>query len=122
MKKNKSLWIMALICFCIVGMVLFTSHQPAEARNKFVKVFAKTYPDLKPLVKKEKCKICHPAKKKKELNKYGEAMGKVLPKKNSKDEEAIKKSLTDIEDKESDVKGKTFGELIKDGKLPNVTE
>ncbi len=120
MKNHNTLKLIAIISFCFVGMVFLTNQEPAQARNKFVKVFAKTYPDLKPLVKKEKCKICHPGKKKKENNSYGDAMAKVLPKKNVKDEDAIKKALIAIEGEQSEVKDKTFGELIKAGKLPNA--
>jgi len=122
MKNNKALQPVVVIAFCLMGLLLLTGKEEANARPKFVKVFAKTYPDLKPAVKKEKCKICHPGKKKKELNKYGEEMGKVVPKKNIKDEEKIKKALIDTEDKTSEVAGKTFGELIKAGKMPNVKE
>ncbi len=104
----------------VAGMVLMTSSQQAEARPKYIKVFAKTYPKLAKLAKAQKCLVCHPKKSKKVINSYGKSVKPGLPKKNCKDEDAIKKAIVGAEGKESDVAGKTFGQLIEDGKLPNA--
>ena len=105
----------------VAGMVLMTSQQEANARPKYIKVFAKTYPKLAKQAKAEKCLVCHPKKSKKVLNTYGKSIKPNLPKKNSKDEAKIKKAIEGAEGEDSDVAGKTFGDLIKDGKLPNAT-
>ena len=55
---------------------------------------------------------------KKEKNNYGAAFGKALGAKNEKDGEKIKAALIKAEGEKSAVDGKTFGDLLKDGKLP----
>ena len=59
-----------------------------------------------------------PSMDKKEKKNYGMAFGKGLSEKNLKDEEKIKEVLKKAEAEKSAVDGKTFGDLLKDGKLP----
>ena len=108
----------------LLGCLLLSHTQTANARPQYTKQFVVDYPALKDLAKKAKCKICHPEKKKKVINSYGKAMKEGLPgkKKNCKDKPAITKAFKDSEPKPSDIPGKTFGDLIKEGKLPNATE
>ncbi|VAX35737.1 hypothetical protein MNBD_PLANCTO02-2664 [hydrothermal vent metagenome] len=120
MQKVWKIRVALIIGLAVVGMGVITSQQQANARPKYIKVFAKTYPELGKLAKTAKCLVCHPKKSKKTQNSYAKAMKLGLPKKNCKDLDAIKKALVAAESKPSDVKGKTFGELIKAGKLPNA--
>ncbi len=89
----------------------------------------KTYPDLAKKhggdTGKLGCAVCHPKdakEKKKARNNYGAALGKVVGKKNQTDEDKIKEALTKIEKEKSADGTKTFGDLIKEGKLPGTDE
>lgn len=88
----------------------------AQARPQYLKGFIEKYPDLEDAAKMKKCGICHPKDKKMRLD-YGEAVGKGLKKKNEKDAEKIAEALGGAEKAKSE-SGKTFGEMIEDGKLP----
>lgn len=74
-----------------------------------------------------KCNVCHDAnsKSKKDKNEYGKAVGKHLTKaeytKLKTDADAVNKYIIEGLEKTNAEKssgGKTFGELIKEGKLP----
>jgi hypothetical protein len=73
-----------------------------------------------------KCNVCHKGASKKEHNEYGLALKKHLKKKeyealNAANPAAAAKYIQDGLDaaaKEKNAAGKTFGELIKEGKLP----
>ena len=102
----------------LLALLVLSSGQ-AEARPKFVGVFKKAYPELAENKEiKVNCAVCHSNKKKKHRNNYGVALAKVLGKENEKDKEKIAAALKKIEAEKSHVEGKTFGDLIKDGKLP----
>lgn len=109
----------------LLAFVVMSSGQ-AQARPAFVGVFKKTYPELaKSKDVKVNCAVCHNSKenkKKKHRNNYGVAMKDALGKKNEKDKEKIAEALKKVEEKKSHVEGKTFGELIADGKLPGKDE
>lgn len=106
---------------------VFIGSKPVFARAQYKAAVAKAYPDLeKALGKKISCTACHPVKSKKERNDYGVAFGKALMhkdvggKKNDKDKEKLKKAIAAVAKEKSSTKGKTFGDLIKDGKLPGT--
>ncbi len=110
----------------LVGIV---GTQEASARQQYQKALGKIYPDLlkkhgkgEEGKKKFECKVCHPGKSKKQRNDYGTALAKALGKKNEKDEDKIKEAIEKVAKEESSTKGKTFGDLIKDGKLPGTEE
>lgn len=74
-----------------------------------------------------KCNVCHEGTNKKMKNEYGKAVGKHLTKADFEavkaDAEKAKKYITDglaKAEAEKSSGGKTFGELIKDGKLPGT--
>ncbi|MBT4865943.1 MAG: hypothetical protein HON53_12625 [Planctomycetaceae bacterium] len=118
MFKVGSAWMLGA---AIVAVMFVATPKQAEARPPFVGVFAKQYPALKDLVKKSKCAVCHPKadnKKKKKRNDYGMALGKAIGKANEKDKAKVTAALVKIEKEKSGAKGKTFGDLIKEGKLP----
>ncbi len=115
----------ALACsLVLIGASLVTGLNRAEARPKYKTQFQKLYPEVvKNHGKKGKltCAVCHPKKdnkKKKKHNAYGQAIKKVIAKK-EKDVEKIKAALLKVEKIESRTKGKSFGDLLKEGKLPD---
>ncbi|MDB4614207.1 hypothetical protein OAH18_00815 [bacterium] len=108
----------AFVCF---------DAKPAYARAQYKAAFEKAYPDLKKkLGKKISCAVCHPTKKKKDRNDYGVALAKAIVSKDvggklkTKDAAILKKAIEAVAKEKSSTKGKTFGDLIKDGKLPGT--
>ncbi len=97
-----------------VGAVL---GRQAQARPNYCKTFIAQYENVKE-AKEAKCAICHPGKEKKERNVYGVALSKCLGAEKITDEAKIKESLKKVEGEKSAVEGKSFGDLLKDGKLP----
>lgn len=89
----------------------------AEARAQYNKAFQAKYPDLA-AAKEAKCGVCHPSSDDKKVrNDYAMAFGKGLGMKNQKDEAKINEALAAAEG-EKNADGKTYGDLIKAGKLP----
>lgn len=105
----------------VAGLFLFSAPQKAEARAQYIKAFVGKYDIAE--AKEKKCGVCHGegGKNKKVVSDYGKALAKALGKKNEKDADAIGAALTKIES-EGDVDGKTYGDLLKDGKLPPAAE
>jgi hypothetical protein len=105
-----------------------------EFENLYIKENPTTDPEksLKEAATGAKCGICHngpEGKDKKHRNTYGKAIEELMPKDLSKDDlDALKKNAAQIKDllekaaKEhsdpKDDKSPTFGDLIKEGKLP----
>lgn len=109
-----------VIGLCCLTFVMACALQSADARPKYYSTFKKVYPDVEGLGE-SKCYTCHIDKKKKKVNDYGKAMATSLGEdvKNIKDVEAIKKALEATEKLESKIDGKSYGELLKDNKLPS---
>jgi len=107
----------AIIASTIVFALFMTGADSVQARPQYLKAFTGQYPKLKAAATKKKCGVCHPEKKKKVRNAYGKALGSKVGKKNQQDAAALKKALTDSE-KAKGKDGKTFGEQINGGKLP----
>lgn len=124
MRSLKSLGRTLVVGTCMFAIVLLTG-QSAFARPQYQKAMGIAYPDL---VKKHgkngklSCSVCHPAKSKKERNNYGAAFAKAVGKKSEKDAEKLKAALKKIEKEKSATEGKTFGDLIKEGKLPGTKD
>lgn len=94
-----------------------------EFKAKYVKADGdagdKAYAEL---VEKVKCNVCHKGKEKKDRNAYGKELDKLLDKKtDAKDKPKIQKALDTVA-KEKSPGGPTFGELIKEHKLPGGEE
>jgi len=104
----------AVGALAIVGAAMMAPE--AQARPQYLKGFITAYPDLEEGAKMKKCGMCHPKDKKMRID-YGKAVGSGLTKKNEKDAKAIEAALKKAEGVKSSG-GKTFGEMIKDGKLP----
>ncbi len=107
----------AILSLGCVALCATFALSTAEARPKYYSEFKDMYPDVAGL-DEQKCNVCHEGKSKKDKNNYGMAYGMTLNAKNSKDVEQIKKALKDVEAKPSAVAGKTFGDLLKENKLP----
>jgi len=117
MQKNwKFRWV-TVFGLAVAGVVFVSNLKSVEARPKYFTVFKKQYPKVTE-AKKVKCNICHFGKKKKNRNDYGKALEKLVGKKNQKDIKKIKAAFKKAEKLKSSTKDKTFGDLLKDGKLP----
>jgi len=90
--------------------------------DEFKEAYVKEGSPLAAEVETAKCNVCHKGKSKKDRNAYGEALAKLLDKKEDKDnKDKIRQALQTVEKESSDpAKGDapTFGGLIKEGKLP----
>ncbi len=89
----------------------------AQARPTYCKLFIAKYENVKEAAD-AKCAICHPGKEKKERNNYGQTLSKFLGGENVKEEAKIHEIFKKAEGEKSAVEGKTFGDLLKAGKLP----
>ena len=94
----------------------------AQARPQHMKFFANKYSATLDAdeIKNVKCSICHEKtqKEKKFRNPYGIALAEVVAE-NEKDETAFAAALDKVAAMSSCVPDKTYGDLIKDGKLPS---
>lgn len=126
---KKSVFV-ALIVALASAVVLSVDVETARAVPPFKKEFDSLYvkkdssdPKEKALaeaVEKVKCNVCHIGKDKKKRNDYGQALAKLLTKKD-KDPAKIKEAIEKVaaeHSKADDSGSPTFGDLIKDGKLP----
>ncbi len=108
-----------MVAGCVAGLAIGFSTR-VEARPNYKGAFEKQYPDV---VKNEgkdgklTCAVCHEGDDKKKRNNYGEALAKNITKM-EKDEAKIKEAFEKTAKEKSAVKDKTFGDLLKDGKLP----
>ncbi len=119
---------LAAVCGLALAVLSITAApEQAQARPQYRQVFALKYPDLKDLEAEKKCGVCHPMSGKNKIhNDYGIALKKQLgDTKNEKDKKKLDEILTKIEAEKSSTpkepgseEMKTFGELIKEGKLP----
>ncbi len=100
------------------GMILASLGHQAEARPGYLKEFISTYESLKEEAGSSKCLVCHYGDSKKNRNDYGAAFGEALGAPNIKAAAQIVEALKKAESGKSSVEGKTFGDLIKEGKLP----
>ncbi|NDC54335.1 MAG: hypothetical protein EBZ74_08595 [Planctomycetia bacterium] len=105
------------------------SPRPAFAIKEFFEEFKAVYvkPDsaeaddkaLAAEVETAKCNVCHAGSNKKERNTYGNALAELLDKKeDKKNVDKIRKALDQVAGMPSADGGPTFGDLIKQGKLP----
>lgn len=118
----------------MLGLVLSWTAAPAFAIKQFGDQFKDTYTkdnankDFIKLVDDAKCNVCHiDGENKKKRNEYGEAVATLLKKADfpadrfkkepDKCKEEIEKAFKKVEDMKAK-DGKSFGEKIKDGKLP----
>lgn len=124
-----------MLCGFMAGTLL-SRIESAYAIAPFKKQFEEKYvkkdpqtPEEKALaaaVTEAKCNVCHVGKSKKNRNNYGEALNVLLDKKaDMKDTAKIQAALDTVAEQKSnptDPNSPTFGELIKQGKLPGGSE
>lgn len=112
-----------------VALVVGTTSRPAFAIKQFFDEFKAVYvkPDssdandkaLAAQVDTAKCNVCHAGSSKKERNAYGNALADLLDKKeDAKNVDKIRKALETVAAMPSGTDGATFGDLLKQGKLP----
>ncbi|MCR4412404.1 MAG: hypothetical protein NUV77_08270 [Thermoguttaceae bacterium] len=117
--------------FCVAALVAWWSPRAQadkaffdEFVAKYVKADSENAKDraFKEAVDKVKCNVCHEGKAKKNRNVYGRALAKFLSRKTDKeDKPKIQASLDKVAAMKvdpADEKSPTFGDLIKQGKLP----
>ncbi len=104
-----------MVAGCVAGLAIGFSTQ-VEARPNYKKAFDTNYEKVAK-DNKTTCNVCHDGDDKKKRNNYGEALGKNIAKM-EKDEAKIKEAFTKTEKEKSAVADKTFGDLLKEGKLP----
>lgn len=109
-------WGWLVIVWAVVSY--FLSAPDAQARPKYFNEFKAAYANVAEEADKQKCNVCHFGQEKKNRNDYGKALAEALGEKNVMDAEKIKAALKKAEGQKSSVDGKTFGDLIKEGKLP----
>ncbi len=106
-----------LFAVSAAGIVLIAAST-TQARPAYSKAFIAKYEKVSE-AKTARCAICHPkGKDKKSWNNYGVALGKLMGAENEKDTKKIVEALKKTEEQKSAVEGKTFGDLLKAGKLP----
>jgi hypothetical protein len=111
-------WTWIACCVALAAANIWLAPK-ADARPEYNTQFWDMYPSLKDLKEDTKCGACH-GKEKKVRNDYGKAVGMALGEPKVKDAEKIKAALKKAESEKSATDGKTFGDLIKDGKLPGA--
>lgn len=118
MKKNTKVGMWSVAACFLLGTMWIVAGT-AQARSGYRKAFIAKYDKVKD-AKTAGCAICHPSKDKKERNDYGQTLGKILAAKNEKDSAKVETALKKTETSKSSVEGKTFGDLLKEGKLPGT--
>ncbi len=106
-----------MVAGCVAGLVIGFGAR-VEARPNYKKAFDTKYEKVAK-DNKTTCVVCHKegTDDKKMRNNYGEALAKNIAKM-EKDEAKIKEAFEKTEKEKSAIKDKTFGDLLKDGKLP----
>ncbi len=112
----------------ILGLSLAVAGSTREAfaikqfSDEFKEVYVKEGTPLAAAVEEAKCNVCHKGKSKKDRNAYGEALAKLLDKKEDKtNKEKIRQALETVAKESSDPSkpdAPTFGDLLAEGKLP----
>lgn len=121
--KRFSMLVLAIVAIAATGLM---TPEQVQARPKYHATFKAEYPklDQEKVDTSVKCGICHggdKGAKKKVLSKYAQELGKALGGKNVMDEAKIKEALKAAEKGDAG-NGKTYGDLLKDGKFPAAAE
>src|SRR5438046_1071592 len=120
---------MKKVCICVaVGLIgLAWCMESASALQPYNKEWVAKYNegDKNAAFKEARCNVCHAGESKKMRNEYGKAVGKYLSKAKymqfKEHEAAAKKYILEGLQKAENEKsstGKSYGELLKAGKLP----
>lgn len=128
MSTIRNCWRPTVICL-VIGGTLVSCFESAEARLQYRKHFIKQYPQVKERNSRAmNCLICHDTKDGSDTtpdhekhNNYGTALKEVIEK-NERDPKNIEESLREVESMPSAIEGKTFGDLLNEGRLPASKE
>jgi hypothetical protein len=114
--------------FCAAILAASSSWAIKEYKAQFEEKYLKPHGGepqnlaLKQAFEKAQCTLCHQGERKKSLNEYGAAFRKAFDRKAGKrNAEKIQAAFEKLESQKSrpdDPKSPTFGELLKQGKLP----
>jgi hypothetical protein len=123
MRKLLNVRVAVLFGVVATGWLLVGFETPADARPKYHATIknSKEYKKISEQVVKVKCGVCHPTNDKKKHNDFGLAMKKHLgeiKKTGETDTKKIEAALVKCLKEKSSVEGKTFGDLVEEGKLP----
>ena len=131
----KKIGALLITCFVVAVALSMVRVDTAQARSTYAKAFKAKYigeeeTDAQKTLAAEvtrvkTCNVCHDPRPgesgkpdKKNRNPYGQTLAKLLSEKDQKDQDKATKMLAKIEaEKVKDAK-KTFGELLKSGKVP----
>ena len=114
-----NIWTLMICGVALAGATLINAPQDVQARPLYLKGFNTAYPALINAADSAKCTICHFGDTKRNRNDYGKAVGQGLGgARDVKGAKAIEDALKKAEGGNSSVEGKTFGDLINEGKLP----
>lgn len=113
MRKLLTMTLAALVA----GAVLSADPRPVQARKEYLDCFVAKYESVADLAKEQKCLVCHGKKQKAQRSDYAKALEKALGEKMVKDKDKIGKALDSVAAQQY-ADGKTYGDLLKDGKLP----
>jgi len=120
--KRFSMVVLALVAVGATGLM---RPEAVQARMQYFNAFKGEYKKLDAnKVDETKCGICHGGEKganKKKLSKYAQEIGKAVGGKNVKEEAKIKEALKAAEKGDAGG-GKTYGDLLKEGKFPPAAE
>jgi hypothetical protein len=117
-------WFLLIATFVLVGILSPPSSAIIQFHQEFVATYVEESEDEEFVraAKEARCYICHVGKKRTNRNVYGEQLSELLDKKKDKsDKKKIHEALEKVARLHSDPKDEkspTFGELIKEGKLP----
>jgi hypothetical protein len=118
--KKCVVWLLVAVVSGVGSLAV--NNRQAQAFPPFKVAFDKMYMTEgsalhKALEGKSNCNVCHlGTKDKKKRNEYGVALDKLLTKDDAKNPEKITEALAKVEAEKSG--NATFGDLIKQGKLP----
>lgn len=102
----------------VIGLAWCCLGEKAEARKQYNDAFWMQYAETIAVHKGVKCVACHEGETKKVRNNYGKAVREKLDAADVKEPEKIRAALIEAAKQPSAIDGKTFGDLIKEGKLP----
>ena len=125
----KKAYLLIVLLTAWVGAALWSTgnvHAYLEFKKEFDKKYVKKTSDapqeksLAEAVASAKCNVCHVGTSKKKRNAYGQALNKLIDKKDKKNAAKIRHALDDVEKQPSSGQpnGPTFGDLLKQGRLP----
>ncbi len=122
MKKLVTSTLLVMVGVFAASAVVRDAYAIPPFKKEFDTMYVKEGTEFAKKVNEVKCNVCHVGINKKDRNAYGEELAKLLDRKTDatkpdKIKEALQK-VAAMKSKSGDDSSPTFGDLIKDGKLP----